>query len=93
MIRTLIDPHDTLEAEREALDVLVHSDGWRVFCDKVRLEWLGEGYYQRMAAALSSTDPLAAKVVHQTSREMLHMLTWPEARVAELTAHEAPRPR
>lgn len=70
-----------LTAEREALEELVRSEGWGIFIRRVQDEWSGSGYYARMGIALSDLDPIAPKVIHRTSKEVLAMIDWPRARV------------
>jgi hypothetical protein len=74
-----------LSDEREALEDLLRSEGWRIFLERVYQEWQGPGYFARMGTALKAADPLEAKVVHKTSLEVTGMLQWPKARLAELS--------
>lgn len=71
--------------EREAIEELLRSEGWAVFERRVRSEWQGDGYFARMGTALNSNDPLAPKVTHRASVEMLRMLQWPKDRLLHLT--------
>jgi hypothetical protein len=70
--------------EREALQELVQTNGWRLFVLRALREHEGVGYVARMGTALTGNDPLAPKVVHQTSLELKRLLQWPEQRLAEL---------
>lgn len=70
--------------EREVLEELLHSEGWIVFVRRVQAEWRGDGYFARMGIALKSDDPLAPKVIHNTSIEVERMIQWPLDRVKAL---------
>lgn len=70
--------------KREALEELIQSDGFRLFVQHALDEWKGDGYVSRMGHALSKDDPIAAKVVHATSLEIVRLLQWPSDMVREL---------
>jgi hypothetical protein len=88
--RTLARPRsdaprsEDIVKEREALAELIRTEGWRMFLVRALREWEGAGYVSRMDAALNSSDPTAAKVVHKTALELKRMLQWPEDRLREL---------
>lgn len=74
-----------LAHEREVLEDMLRSEGWRVFVQRVADEWKGDGYHARMGAALQDTaDPLSPRVIHRTSIEMERMCQWPVTRVRDL---------
>ena len=77
---------DDREHERESLEGLVESDGWRIFWEHARNEWRGPGYIARMEAALSfgTGDLNKAKTVHETAKDIERLLLWPAQRVKEL---------
>lgn len=75
---------EALIEEREALNALLQSDGWKYFKAKVLTEMQGEGYWQRMGTAVQDPTGVAAKVQHLTSIEVLNMLNYPANRVLEL---------
>lgn len=81
-------PHQSSSAdlvhEREVLEELLKSEGWTVFVRRVATEWRGEGYFARMGVALKDTDPLAPKVIHNTSIEVERMIQWPVDRLKHL---------
>lgn len=70
--------------EREALEDLLQSKGWRVFESYVAKEWQGIGYYHRMSGVLNSLKPEEAILIHKCSVEIVKTVTWPKRRVAEL---------
>lgn len=72
--------------EREALQELVQTAGWRMFVAKATREYQGAGYHQKMGTALTdNNDNLKARVVHQTALEMMRLMQWPSDRLRELT--------
>lgn len=83
MPRQPLRSNDLLK-EREALEQLLASDGWRVFVRHISREWYGEGYYARMAAVLGGDSLVDAKAIHLTSLQMKAALDWPKQRVIEL---------
>lgn len=71
---------------REALQELVQTEGWKLFVMHTARSYQGEGYRGRMATALNkSGDNTDARVVHQTSLEILRLLQWPEEQLRQLT--------
>jgi hypothetical protein len=71
--------------EREALEELIRSDGWRTFTARTLREHQGRGYVSRMQTALAGPDPgTAAKVVDRAASDILRVLQWPTDRVSEL---------
>jgi hypothetical protein len=81
-----VSPASTKEVteHREALQELIHSEGWAIFCAYARREWEGKGYKSRMAVALEQPDPLGPKVVHRASMEIVRLLQWPSDQVESL---------
>lgn len=75
---------DELVHEREALEELIQSDGWRYFKNRTMEETSGKGYVARMQTALTSSDIVAAQVVHRTMLEVQRMLQWVPNRINEL---------
>ncbi len=71
--------------EREALEDMLQSKGWRVFESYVAKEWQGIGYYHRMNGVLSGKTPEDAILIHKCSKEIVTTVTWPKRRLAELT--------
>jgi hypothetical protein len=71
-------------AEREALEGLVRSDGWKLFCAHIEMEWSGLGYFARMGTALASADTVNPKAVHQAALEIRRTLEWPAYQIREL---------
>lgn len=70
--------------EREALEDMLQSKGWRVFESYVAKEWQGIGYYVRMNGVLTSAKPEEAILIHKCSKEIVATVKWPERRVKEL---------
>ena len=75
---------DELVSEREALEELIGTEGWRVFLRFARQEWKGEGYVARMGRALGTGDVSDARAVHMTNQEIDRLVNWPAYRVREL---------
>lgn len=71
--------------EREALEDMLQSKGWRVFESYVAKEWQGIGYYSRMNGVLSGKTPEEAILIHKCSKEIISTVMWPKRRVVELT--------
>lgn len=69
--------------EREALEELIHSEGWREYVRHVTHEWTGEGFFARMSTAFG-TGVEEAKIVHRVALELQRSLVWPRERVHEL---------
>lgn len=80
------EPETTNEVvrEREALEELIQTPGWRIFLAHAAQEWEGRGYRQRIKTALASMDPLSARVVDRTADEIFRLLKWPEAQINDL---------
>lgn len=76
-----------LAHEREVLEELLKSEGWHHFVNRVEAEWQGPGYFARMGTALTLDDPIAPKVVHKASLEIMRALEWPRARITALKGH------
>lgn len=74
-----------LAEEREALEDLLQSKGWRILESHIAEEWQGIGYYSRMNSVLESTAPEEARVIHRCSKEIVKAFTWPKRRVIELS--------
>jgi hypothetical protein len=74
--------------EREALEELVASAGWKYFATRCLEETQGLGYRARMSAALMSGDPNDAKVVHRSMLEIERMLKWVLDRIEMLREAE-----
>jgi hypothetical protein len=76
---------DEVVRQREALEELVGTEGWRIFVAHVRREWEGPGYRSRMAAALGlAGGTIEPTVIHRTSTELLRVIQWPTDQIAEL---------
>lgn len=75
----------TYEAEREDLEELVATRGWRRFVTHALAEYRGEGYFARMGSAKSPED---MRVVHETAVALFAQLSWVEGRIAELLEKE-----
>lgn len=73
-----------LSHEREVLEELLRSEGWKIFVRRVADEWRGDGYFARMGTAVASPDPMVAKVVHAVSLEVERVIQWPKTRVEHL---------
>ena len=84
MSRLLGPRSGDVSAEREALQELIGTDGWRAFCAHALREWQGVGYVARMGTALAKDDAIAPRVVHRTAEEVQRLLQWPTDRVLEL---------
>lgn len=74
--------------EREVLEEMIRTEGWQVFERRVMAEWKGDGYFARMAKALTSNDAIMPKVIHQTAIEVEGMLRWPKSRIQVLGGGE-----
>lgn len=74
---------EQLVHERESLEDLYSSEGWRYFVRRCNQETKGAGYAARMATALNG-DITDARVVHRTMIEVDRMLAWVPARIEEL---------
>ncbi len=72
-----------MDREREALEELVQTEGWRFFERHLREKWTGPGFLARLGSAFDP-DPQAAKVLYLTAGEVLHEMQWPEYRLREL---------
>lgn len=84
-----------MDNEREELEALIGSDGWRLFCANVAKEWgTSEGGGQRFmnavrdAAAQTSDADATAKLRQITvaQREIHRLLQWLPERLATLKA-------
>ena len=79
-------------SEREDLDALVRSDGWRVFCRYVEGEWGNGGQRFVQGVQLAANDPnLGTDKLRQVivaQREIQSLCAWPERRVKELSKPE-----
>jgi hypothetical protein len=71
--------------EREVLEDLVKSEGWRIYVRRCESELKGEGFFARITTALAKNDPVEPRVVHRTALELAGMLQWPQKRIEELT--------
>lgn len=66
---------------REALQELLATEGWAIFARHCLAEWTGEGFFQRLGAALKTNDPMAPAVLYNTSMHIQRLLQWPAERV------------
>jgi hypothetical protein len=80
-----------LEAEREALDALVRSDGWARFLGRAQLLWGDGAVVQQLRAALGTVARGDEAAERSTTAQILaaqkqirELLTWPAARVKEI---------
>lgn len=81
------------ETEREDLDALVHSDGWRMFRDHVVSEWGtgGHRFLKGVKDAADNTTPGATEQLRQiivAQREIDRMLGWPDERLKQISKPE-----
>lgn len=74
-----------LAEEREALEDMLQSKGWRAFEAYLAREYQGVGYFQKMNTILEGKEPEQAILLHRTSKEIVKAMTWPKRRVQELT--------
>lgn len=81
----VVPSSEDIAHEREVLEDLLRSEGWRVFVRHVANEWKGTGYYTRMNTVLKSPKPEEAILVHQCSEAIITAVMWPDRRIAELT--------
>ena len=75
---------EQLTHEREVLEAMIRSEGWKLYVQRVANEWKGDGYFARQGQALASGDPVAPIVVHRTALEIERVLQWPFERVRRL---------
>lgn len=73
--------------EREALQELVASEGWKFVVAKLRLEYQGAGYFQRMQTALEKGSK-EARVLNETAKAVLAFITYPQMRINDLVQLE-----
>lgn len=73
--------------EREQLEEMLQSDGWRIFVRRCADEWRGDGFHKRIGVAVNSGDAFAPKVAYAVSLEIERMLQWPVDRVKSLKGH------
>jgi len=78
------ETHEEVVREREALEEMIRTDGWRYFLAHVSREFEGFGYRARMKIALGSTDPIAARLADRTADEVIRLVQWPTNQVNEL---------
>jgi hypothetical protein len=83
-MRTVTTSAEAITREREALEVLIQSEGWQYFTAHLTHEWKGPGFVERLGMAFASGDPLDAKVLYKASLEGSRMINWPEARIRQL---------
>lgn len=78
--------------ERENLDALINSDGWRTFTDYVTSEWGpgGRAFISAVTGAANGTDSATAMAHLQqiivAQKEIQKVLAWPEERLKALKA-------
>ena len=88
--RSDVRHNEDIVKEREALQELVGTVGWRMFIAKATRDYQGESYHAQMGRAFESgTDNLEARVVHRTAIEVLRLLAWPTNRLRELSGDKA----
>lgn len=83
--------------EKEALDHLVSSEGWKLFTDEVARSWgasegNGERFLQAVQAASRANDPDALAQLRQiivAQREIHAMVSFPALRLKQL---QTPQP-
>lgn len=75
---------ERIEEEIGQLEDLLRSEGWSIFSKRVVEEWTGAGYRSRMGEALKTSDPVAPRVIHALSNEVINMLNYPKFRIQHL---------
>lgn len=70
--------------EREDLEELLKTPGWKRFAAHCTEEYKGNGYFTRMGHALKSNDPVAGPALHKTSLAVEELVNWVSWRVNEL---------
>lgn len=80
--------------ELEALDHLIHSDGWRVFTDMVNKDWGPQGarFMESVTNAARGDDRNAVGILRQiiaSQREIQYVLGMPEQRLRLLKQADA----
>lgn len=80
--------------ERENLESLTQSDGWRTFTDHVNAEWGpgGRAFIEAVTGAANSTDHATAMAHLQqiiTAQKLIQrLMVWPDERLKQLKAPE-----
>lgn len=78
----------TPEAERDALEAMVKSDGWRIYMEHVSRAWGPEACETQLRAARENVDPdvlpFEINRILDTFDGLRADLRWPEARVRAL---------
>lgn len=76
--------------ERENLESLIHSDGWRTFADYVNGEW-GQGgreFVAAVTAAADNTDDASAtahlRQIVVAQKIIQRLMKWPEERLKQI---------
>lgn len=82
-----------LEAEREALDALVRSDGWTLLVARFNAQWGDSAVVEQLRRALAAVprgDEAAERSttaqVLAAQKQLRELLSWPVSRVKELEA-------
>lgn len=83
-MRIVTSSAEAVTKEREALEELIQTEGWKLFVAHLMHEWKGAGFVERLGMAFTSSDPLDAKVLYKASLEGSRMINWPEARLRQL---------
>ena len=75
-------------SEKEDLQALIASAGWGRFLDRMKADWSGAAYDQKLAQALDVTDDQQAagraRQIQVTRRELNKLLMWPQERIADV---------
>lgn len=85
------------EREREELEELLKTPGWRRLVDYARRTWAGDGYAQKLKLAINDAKAAGTNVAEAVERvdasnEAINaVLSWPAGRVQALERQETRR--
>lgn len=83
-----------MDSEREELDALVNSDGWRLFTSYVQSEWGSGGRAfidatEKAADQKADADAMAyLRQIIVAQRQIQRLVRWPEERLKQLATPE-----
>jgi hypothetical protein len=82
-LRVHLESPDDHDSEREDLTELVGSRGWARFVAYATREYKGDGYFNRMNAALREGG-FKPHALQDTALAIDRLLSWPKNRVSDL---------
>lgn len=77
-------PLTASDKEREDIEEMLQTDGWRWFVNYVMDRYQGGGYFNAMGQALKSDNQMKPMIFHETALEVMRVINAPAARLNQL---------